>query len=386
MRICGVVPESGLPVTVVSDGSVIVAIEEGVNHPDLGSEDLYLSAGMIDLMVPGYRGVSFRDSKLDGSDIRSVLQGLYARGTTHFCPLVATTTSEAYEKILPTIDEFIEQNREGRSIIGIHIEGPYLSDEPGARGAHNPNLMRDPDFEEFKHWYERSGKRVVLMTLAPERNGSVHFIRQLRQLGVKVAIGHTLASSDQMNAAILAGADMSTHLGNGAPSMIHRWDNFIFRQLADDRLWATVIADGDHLPDSNLRIWFRTKGRRRLVLISDMVSHAGLPCGVYQRPDAADVQVEKTGRIVVNDGSGSLAGAGHGLDRGIAKASTIGVFNLAECLSLATHNPAVYMGLGHLGGLEAGKEASMFLFDRDIGSALKVRHTILAGEPVYDGS
>jgi len=230
------------------------------------------------------------------------------------------------------------------------------------------------------------GNVVVLMTLAPERNGSVHFIRQLRRLGVKVAIGHTLASSDQLHAAILAGADMSTHLGNGAPSMIHRWDNFIFRQLADDRLWAMVIADGDHLPDSNLRIWFRTKGRRRLVLISDMASHAGLPCGVYQRPDATEVQVEETGQIVVNDGSKSLAGAGHGLDRGIAKALTIGVFNLAECLSLATHNPAGYMGLGHLGGLEAGKEASMFLFERDIGSTLKVRHTILAGEPVYDGS
>lgn len=159
MRICGVVPESSMPVTVVSDGSVIVAIEKGVNRPDLRSEDLYISAGMIDLMVPGYRGVSFRDSKLDGSDIRSVLQGLYARGTTHFCPLVGTTSSEAYEKILPTINEFAEQNREGISIIGIHIEGPYLSEEPGVRGAHNPNLMHDPDFEEFKHWYERSGKR-----------------------------------------------------------------------------------------------------------------------------------------------------------------------------------------------------------------------------------
>ena len=383
MRISGILPESDKRITVVCNGTAIAAVEEGINRPDLGSDDLYLSAGMIDLMVPGYGGASFRNANLTESGIRTVLQGLYARGTTHFYPLVATTTLDAYNKVLPTIDRFAKQDVQGKSIPGVHIEGPYLSEEPGFCGAHNPDLMRDPRAEEFKNWCDLSGNRVAILTLAPERDGAITFIRQARKLGVKVALGHTAASAEQMDAAIAAGADISTHLGNGAPSMIHRWDNFMFRQLADDRLWTMVIADGDHLPDSNLRIWFRTKGLQRLILVSDMAEQAGLPAGIYKCPDAIEVRVEESGRISVNDGSGSLAGAGHGLDRCVAKAASIGEFTLAECLLMATMNPARYLGLNHLGRLAPGMEASMFLFDRNIGSTLKVRQTILAGQVVY---
>jgi N-acetylglucosamine-6-phosphate deacetylase len=343
MRIAGIAPDTNKPITAICDGGTIVAIEKGINRPDLGSENLHIAAGMIDMMVPGYGGVSFRDCNLNGTDISTVLNGLYARGTTHFYPLVATTSSQAYQNILPVINDFAQKEPQGKSILGVHIEGPYFSQEPGVRGAHNPELMHDPDFEEFKNWYDISGKRVAIITLAPELNGSVEFIRQVRQLGVKVAIGHTQASTEQMNAAIEDGADMSTHLGNGAPTMIHRWDNYIFRQLADDRLWAGVIADGDHLPDSNLRIWFRTKGKERLILVSDMAEQAGLPSGIYQRLDATQVHVDETGRISVTDDSGSLAGAGHGLDRCVANALSIGEFDLAQCLDLVTKNPANYM-------------------------------------------
>ena len=384
MRIAGIAPESNKPITVICADGSIAAVENGICRPDLGSEDLYISSGMIDLMVPGYGGVSFRDPDLNDAEIRTVLHGLFARGTTHFYPLVGTARPEAYRKILPAINGFAKQDPLGASILGVHIEGPYLSEKPGARGAHNPELMHDPDFQEFKTWCELSGGFIAIITVAPERNGAAKFVGQACRLGVKVAIGHTMASADQLEQAISAGADMSTHLGNGAPSMIHRWDNYIFRQLADDRIWATIIADGDHLPDSNLRIWFRTKGQQRIILVSDMAQQAGLPSGVYQRPDATGVHVDETGRISVNDESGNLAGAGHGLDRAVAKTLTIGQFNLPESLALVTRNPVAYMGLNHLGSLEPGKEASMFLFEKDIGSTLKVRKTILAGEVVYE--
>jgi len=383
MRIAGIAPESNRPITIVTKGTSIAAIEQGINRPDVGSEDLYISAGMIDLMVPGYAGVDFIDPDLSSCNIQSIVQRLYAHGTTHFYPLIMTSRPDVYQDVLPVIKEFAERAPHGRSILGMHLEGPYLSEEAGACGAHNPELMRDPDFEELKNWYDISGKRVSIITLAPERKGTVEFIRQARRLGVKAAIGHTVASAEQLNAAVLAGADMSTHLGNGAQSMIHRWDNYIFRQLADDRLWAGIIADGDHLPDSNLRIWFRTKGQKRIILVSDVSPQAGLPAGVYKKNDSVEVRVEPTGRIIVNDGSGNLAGAGYALNKGVAGALQIGEFNLAECLALATINPANYMGLNHLGSLEPGKEASMFLFEKDISSTLKVRQTILAGEVVY---
>ena len=383
MRIAGITPESNKPITVVTEGISIAAIEQGVNRPDVGSEDVYISPGMIDLMVPGYAGADFSNPGLSSTDIHSIVQRLYRHGTTHCYPLVITSERSVYQKVLPVIKEFAERDPQGKSILGVHLEGPYLSEEAGACGAHNPQLMHDPDFEEFTNWYELAGKRMPIITLAPERKGTVEFIRQVRRLGVKVAIGHTVASAEQLEAAILAGADMSTHLGNGAQNMIHRWDNYIFRQLADDRLWAGAIADGDHLPESNLRIWFRTKGKERLILVSDVAPQADLPAGVYKKEDSLEVRVEPTGRVILNDGKGKLAGAGYALDKGIAKALQIGEFDLAQCLELATSNPARYMGLEHLGSLEAGKEASVFLFEKDIGEILKVRHTILAGEVVF---
>ena len=384
MRITGIAAGTNEPITVVTEGQNIKAVEDGMNNPDMGSEDLYISPGMIDMMVPGYGGKSFINAELSGDDIASILQKLYRHGTTHIYPLPGTSAPEVCRKVLAAINRFAGEQPSGKSIVGIHVEGPYITDEDGPRGAHSVEHTRDPDIEEFKQWYKASGQRIGLITLAPERRGAVEFIREVRKLGVKVAMGHTAASAEQMNAAILAGVDMSTHLGNGAHAMIHRWDNYIFRQLADDRLWAGVIADGDHLPDSNLKIWFRTKGQKRIILVSDVSPQAGLKPGVYQIPEGPrQVRVEASGRISVNDGSGNLAGAGHLLDRGVAKALQIGEFNLAQCLAMATANPAAYMGLDHLGTLSPGKEASMFLFDREIGNALNVRHTILAGEVVY---
>ena len=383
MRIAGFCPKSNKPITVVTEGETIAVIEDGINSPDIGSADLYIGAGMIDLMVPGYGGNNFSDPDVSVANIHSLLQKLYASGTTHIYPLIITSASEVYPKVLQTIDAFAKSDTFGKSIVGVHIEGPYLSPEKGPRGAHHPQYMHDPDFDEFSRWQQISGNRVSMITLAPERPGSIEFIRKVRQTGVKVSIGHTVASKEQMEQAILAGADISTHLGNGADALIHRWDNYIFRQLADDRLWAGVIADGHHLPDSNLRIWFRTKGKDRIIMVSDVAAQAGLEPGIHQAPDGAEILIEPDGRIVMNNGSGNLAGAGHMLNTGIAKSLQIGEFSLGQCLDLATSNPARYMGLSGLGSLEVGKEASMFLFEKDIHLALKVRATILAGESVY---
>lgn len=383
MRITGISPETNRPITVVAEGGTITAVELGVNRPDLGSEDLFIAPGMIDMMAPGYGGRSFSDPDLSQDDIGSILQEFYKHGTTHIYPLPGTSAPRTYEKVLPAIDSFAGSQPTGKSIVGVHVEGPYISDEDGPRGAHSAEYTRDPDIEEFKGWHEVSGRRIAIITVAPERMGSVEFITLARKLGVKVAIGHTAATAEQLDAAILAGADMSTHLGNGAHAMIHRWDNYIFRQLIDDRLWAGVIADGHHLPDSNLKIWFRTKGWRKIVLVSDVSPQAGQAPGVYKRPGDKEVRVEPSGRISVNDGSGNLAGAGHLLDRAVAKALQMNEFNLDQCLAMATANPAAYMGLKHLGALAPGKEASIFLFDREIGAELNIRHTILAGEVVY---
>ena len=383
MRITGVTPQSRLPITVVVEDGLISAIEHGVNNPDIGSEDLYICPGMIDMMVPGYVGANFADPELTEGDIEKVVRAVYAHGTTHIYPLCITAARQDYSGFLSTINRFAENSPLAKSIAGIHVEGPFISSEDGPRGCHVEEHTRNPDIEEFKQWLKVAGSRIAIITVAPELDGALDFIRYARQAGVKVAIGHSDPTPERINDAVLAGVDISTHLGNGAHGLIHRFDNYIFRQLADDRLWAGVICDGYHLPDSNLRIWFRAKGWHRLVMVSDVVPEAGQTPGVYQRSDGSEVRVHPDGRITPNDNSGNLAGAGHLLDRGVAKALTIGDLNLAQCLEMATVGPATYMGLRHLGTLAPGKEASLFLFDRDIGDTLNVRHTVLAGEVVY---
>ena len=149
MRIAGIDPESNEPITVITKGTAIEAIERGIDRPDIGSEDVYISAGMIDLMVPGYGGKSFSDPALSRSDIHCILQKLHASGTTHIYPLLATSSREVYAKVLQTIDEFASQESYANSIFGVHMEGPYLSQRKGPAGAQNPEQMRDPDFEEF---------------------------------------------------------------------------------------------------------------------------------------------------------------------------------------------------------------------------------------------
>src|SRR5262249_8138444 len=149
------------------------------------------------------------------------------------------------------------------AVPGLHVEGPYLSPEDGPRGAHPLEHIRPPDWDEFQRFLEAAGGRIRLLTLAPEAEAALPFIERLPAAGIVVAIGHTGADPETIHAAVRAGARLSTHLGNGAHSMIRRHPNYIWEQLACDDLTASVIADGHHLPASVLKCFARVKGAER---------------------------------------------------------------------------------------------------------------------------
>src|SRR5262249_46804632 len=144
-----------------------------------------------------------------------------------------------------------------RAIPGIHLEGPYISAEDGPRGAHARQHVRPPDWDEFCRLQDLAGGRIRLVTLAPETAGALPFIERLSRAGVVVALGHTAASGECIRDAIQAGARLSTHLGNGAHAVLPRHPNYIWEQLADDGLWASIICDGHHLPESVMRCILR---------------------------------------------------------------------------------------------------------------------------------
>jgi N-acetylglucosamine-6-phosphate deacetylase len=197
---------------------------------------------------------------------------------------------------------------------------------------------------------------------------------------VVVAVGHSHATPAQIHAAADAGAVLSTHLGNGLASPIPRHPNLLWAQLADDRLAATFIADGHHLPTDTLKSMVRAKGIDRSILISDAVALGGMPVGIYQADVGGAVEVTRDGRVIGATG-GFLAGAYAPLTDGIAHAAAIDGIALGGAIQMATENPGRFTG--RRGTLHIGAEADLVLFDWNASvSALEIQTVLVQGEEI----
>jgi len=196
------------------------------------------------------------------------------------------------------------------------MEGPYVSPEEGARGAHPRAHVAPPGVDDFSRRQHAACGRIVLVTLAPEVPGARRLIEHLVATGVRVAIGHTAATPQQIDEAIGAGATLATHLGNGCPQMLPRHPNVIWELLAADALFASVIVDGHHLPPSTVKAMIRAKGPGRTILVTDAVAAAASAPGRYT---VGGVQCElgEDGRVSL-PGTPYLAGSSLTLDRAIA--------------------------------------------------------------------
>jgi N-acetylglucosamine-6-phosphate deacetylase len=260
--------------------------------------------------------------------------------------------------------------------IGIHLEGPYLSGEPGYRGAHPAADCRDPDGAEFQAFQQASGNRIRLLTLAPERAGAIEFIQRVRASGVVVSIGHTAASGETIRAAAKAGASMVTHVGNGCAATLPRHPNLLWEELAEDALVGCFIADGHHLPDATLKVMLRAKGQSRSVLVSDVQGLGGKPPGTYSTPHLGEVELLPEGRAVVAGQRVFLAGAVARLHESwpVFHRATGG--DLVVWLQLVSTNPRRALGI-------EGDWNDVALFDRD-GERLVPRKTRVSGRVVFE--
>jgi N-acetylglucosamine-6-phosphate deacetylase len=263
----------------------------------------------------------------------------------------------------------------------VHVEGPFLAPEDGPRGGHPREHIRAPDLDEVAEWQRASGTLVGKITLSPHHDRAPHFIRALADQGILVAIGHTSASAEQIHAAVSAGARLSTHLGNGAAADLPRHPNFIWAQLADDRLDAGFIADGFHLPADTFKAMLRAKGLERSYLVSDTAAAGGLPPGIYDQPIGGRVEVGRDGRLSVA-GTPYLAGASRPLHEDVALAIRMAGLTLASALQLATRNPGRFVG--NRGRLATDETADLIVFDwQSEEAALAIRETFVAGEKCF---
>ncbi len=267
------------------------------------------------------------------------------------------------------------------SIEGFHIEGPSISPEDGPRGAHPAQWVRPPDLDEFRRWQAAAEDNVRLVTLSPEWPEATRYIDRLTSEGVAVSIGHTKATREQIQDAVSAGATLSTHLGNGAHATLPRHPNYIWEQLADDRLAASFIVDGFHLPESFLRVALRAKGMERSILVTDAVAPAMSKPGPY-RLGEVDIELREDGRVTMR-GAERLAGSGLRMDHAISNVMRIAGVSLAEAVTMATRNPArVGRVGGRLRGLAPGDRADLVRFTLD-DRRFRVLETFVDGQRVY---
>ena len=348
----------------------------------------WIAPGLIDIQVNGYDGQEFSSLQLTSEKVAAIVRRHYAFGVTGICPTLTTQSSQVFEHGVREIAAACRTWPEiGRRIVGIHLEGPYMSLEDGPRGAHPREHCRPPDWEEFSRWQEAAEGRVRLLTMSVEFDEAPDFIALATASGVTVAIGHTSATSSQIRAAVDAGAQLSTHLGNGAHRTLRRHPNYLWDQMAEDRLSASIIADGHHLPAEVVKTIVRAKTPARTILVSDESGLAGLPPGRYPS-SGCELEILADGRLVIAGQDQLLAGASRPLGTGVVNVMRFAGVDLSTAIAMATFNPAQLMKCA-VGGLRPGDRADLILFDlmQEIAGGpateMQVRATLCDGELMY---
>ncbi len=356
------------------------------NEPGPADATDYLAPGLVDLQVNGYGGHDLNDGKLTSTTVVALCEMLAQYGVTSFLPTLITAPAGQLTDALATIAAACQTDPLAAAMIaGVHIEGPSISPVSGPRGAHPPADIRPPAMAEFENWQKASGDLVKMITIAPEQPFALGYIQKLVARNVRVAIGHSAATPEQIHNAVAAGASLSTHLGNGVAAELPRHPNLLWAQLANDALGATLIADGHHLSADVFKAIVRCKGVADTVLISDSVALAGMPAGNYKTAVGGAVTVDADGRVSLS-GTPFLAGAGLPLIATVDKAANMAGLKLAEALTMASNNPARL--IGREASLQPGVRADVMRFSvagagvAQECSPLQVKEVLVAGRQI----
>lgn len=262
----------------------------------------------FDPQVNGYAGVDFQDPDITREGLEHVVTEIRRAGCSHFLLTLITGDPLFLEEQFQRIGNLLDASPHlSETVLGFHLEGPFISSEPGFYGAHPQRYTCPPSLPLFKRWQAASGNRIRMITLAPEWPESIEFIRTLSQAGVFVSLGHSNASLENLSAAVSAGARLYTHLGNGSPGLLPRHDNVLQRVLATPGLMASLIPDGIHIPPFVLGNLVRALGAGRVVFITDAMSAAGSLPGTY-RIGELTIHVGED-RVVHQPNGGGLAGS-----------------------------------------------------------------------------
>jgi N-acetylglucosamine-6-phosphate deacetylase len=302
--------------------------------------------GFFDLQVNGFAGVDFNDPATNGEAVSGALDRMRATGVTRCLPTFITSPLDEFTACARAV-----ASSRHPSIAGFHMEGPYLSPEEGARGAHRRAHMTAAGVDDFQRRQDICDGRIRLVTLAPEVPGAIPLIEHLAGSSVRVAIGHSAASPARIADAVKAGATLATHLGNGCAQMLPRHPNVIWELLAADEIVASLIVDGHHLPPSTVKAMVRAKGASRTILVTDAIAAAGCAPGTFRIGEVTCV-LDESGRVSL-PGTPYLAGSALTMDVAIQNVVRFAGVTFEDAVAMASSLPAQFLGLEPAGTVTA---------------------------------
>jgi len=385
LQVEGIHYQDNSPVRIgIKDGKIVDV--QKIDNLTSGFDSIFIAPGLIDNQVNGYKGYSFVDigRELTQEGIKTITSGFWEVGITTYLPTITTNDHNIFLKNCKLLAEAKKDPEIRGSIAGLHLEGPYISPVDGFRGAHPLIHVRQPDWNEFMQLYDASEGNILQVSLAPEIDGAMDFISKCNDLGVNVGLAHHNASSAQITEAIDRGAVIATHLGNALANYIHRWNNPLWPQLSDDRLKISMICDGFHLTPEQIRVYYKTKGPKQIIMTSDMSPFGGLTPGFYLNAIGDTLELKAEG-VVVYPAQNSLSGSASPLSKMVGYVMKVTGCDLATAIQMASTNPARLYGLDDRGELKPGMRADMILFALK-DNVLDLKQTFVGGELVYDSS
>ncbi len=345
---------------------IIQEIEQVTNFNDASAHKRFIAPGLIDNQVNGYIGVEFSKPNLSVNEMLDIVRMHRKHGVTTFMPTVITASHKSLLNSFTNLSLTAHDPEVANAVSGYHLEGPYISPKDGYRGAHSLEDVRKPNWDEFQELNEAAQGKILQITIAPEIDGAIEFIKKCVQNDIVIALGHHNASAAVIERAVDAGARTVTHLGNGMANMINRFENPFWQQIADDRLMCSCILDGFHLPREMVKVLYRSLTSKRIILTSDMTMLAGMPPGKYVW-DGKDVVLTDDGVIRLPE-QNCFAGASLPLRIGVENVMKFTDCSLSEAIDMASINPAKLYGLNDRGVIQVGNRADLILFNFENGN------------------
>lgn len=333
----------------------------------------WLLPGFIDVHVHGGFGGDFMNA--DRKSYDRITQFHASQGTTGMLATTMTASKDAIDAVLDAVQSYRDNGMPYASLLGVHLEGPFISEKwPGAQ---NPAFIRDPQLDWLKEWHERYPGIVKLLTLAPEKNGAKETIKWMAEHGIVAAAGHTDANYEDVTTAADAGLSHAVHTYNAMRGLHHREPGTLGAVLTDDRIYAEIIADGEHVHPAAIALLLAAKPLDRVIIVTDAIEAAGMPDGEYELGGLAVVVHNGTARL--REGN-ALAGSSLTMIRAFRYMLKNTKLTIQEVSQLASGNPARELGIYEwTGSIAAGKQADLVLADAD----LNVARTWVQGRAVF---